>query len=351
MKIKTNISKFFVAKNAGKIYEDKLSPNGEYRLTVTAYATKKGCWSYTQGLVYKVGVDRSLFEVQRNYSSFPHSWIEHPNGHQYLVCGADYQGQTVLELDTGKRKDFVPLEAKKGVGFCWTAHCFDESSKILTVCGCVWACPYEFRFYDFSNPMNGWPEITIENDCIDEDSKWPIFEPNGIVKTYCTKTYDDDDDDDTSNKPEILRATKTLVRDGLKFKLLNEEVSEEEKIKRKKQEEYWQKYKKEMDHFKSTDPLYLASLNLAKDPAFSPEDYYSVGTTHKDWCPHFKTEERRFCRRIINTSKTTIDLEWGMVSGPIKLVIYKKGKHFEDKWFEHSVVGMEEAFKVAKQIK
>jgi len=348
----SSISKFFKPKNAGKTFVNELSPNGEYRLFVTAYATAKGCWSYSQGLVYheeEYCGGTPLFEVQRNYSSFPFSWIEHPNGHQYLICGADYQGQTVLELDTGKRIDFLPPEAKEGCGFCWVSHKFDTSTRILTVCGCVWACPYEFRFYDFSDPMKGWPEIALKDDCIYDDLKWPTFESDGTIKTYCTETNDDDDDDeeDSTSKPEVIRSVKTLVREGLTFKILSEEVSEKEKIKKAKQEESHRLYEEKMKIFKETDPLYLRHLELIKDKAFSPESHYGIGVTHKDWCPHFKVEEKRFCRRIMASKKIVIDLEWGMYTGPIKLVVYKNGKFVGDKWFEHSVEGLEQAFKVA----
>lgn len=347
--IKTSISKFFTPKHRGAEFIDKFSPDGKYRLVVTSYSTTKGCWSYTQGLIYSAYKVEPLFEVQRNYSSFPYTWINHPNGHQYLVCGADYQGQTVLELDTGKRRDFVPEEAKKGVGFCWVDYRFDETFKILSVAGCYWACPYEYKFYDFSDPMNGWPELETE-ESVDDDNKWPTFEPDGTIKTYSTKTYNDDDDDeeDTKDKPEVLKATKTFIREGSKLRLLNEDVSEEEKIRRQKNEEGWKKYNEKIKIFKESDPLYLCCDKLVKDKALSPEDYYSTGITHKDWCPHFKIEEKRFCRRIVKKDKITIDLEWGMYTGPIKVVIYKKGKHFGDKWFDHSVEGMENAFKEIK---
>jgi len=348
-----SISKFFTHKNMGKVFGDYLSPNNKYRLVLTPYSTKKGCWNYTQGLVYHVGTDKPIFEIQRNYCSFPYSWIDHPNGHQYLICGADYQGQTVLELDTNTRLDFIPAEAKSGAGFCWSAHRFDPTTKILTVAGCIWACPYEFRFYDFSDPMSSWQEITCDDDCIDEDNKWPTFEPNNIIKTYYTKSEEDEDSEEITSKPPVLRATKTFVREGLKLRLLNEDVSEEEKKLRKEQEEAHQRYEEKMKRFKDTDPLFLTYVNLVKDHALSPEDHCGIGITHKDWCPHFKVEEQRFCRRIVqskkNKKKLTIDLEWGMYSGPIKIVIYnKKGNHTEDKWFEHSEDGMCQAFKTIK---
>jgi hypothetical protein len=333
-------------------YGDYLSPDGKYRLVIASYPTRKGCWDYTQGLVYRVGADKPIFEVRRNYASFPYSWIDHPNGHQYLVCGEDYQGQTVLELDTGKRVDFRPSEAKTGGGFCWSETRFDQATKILTVCGCIWAWPYEFRFYDFSDPMKGWPEIVPDDEC-SEDSRWPTFEPDSVIKTYYTKAEEEDEDgNEIPDKPPVLRATKTFVREGLKLRLLNENVSEDEKTLRKEREEAHQKHEEKMKRFKETDPLFLAYAKLVKDRALSPEDSCGIGITHENWCPHFKLREQRFCRRIVQNKKKklTIDLEWGMDTGPIKLVIWKKRNHSEDKWFEHSAEGMNQAFKTVKEI-
>src|SRR5690606_34715896 len=120
----------------------ELSPSGNYKLIIISYGTQKGCWDYTKGDVYD-SQNNLIFEVKRNYSSFPFLWIEnHSNGNTYLVCGEDYQGQTVLELNTGKRLDFLPEAAKKGHGFCWADYRYHKESNILTVCGCFWACSY-----------------------------------------------------------------------------------------------------------------------------------------------------------------------------------------------------------------
>ena len=180
------------------------SPSKKYNLVVTAYKTKEGSWNYTEGSVFyehsymfnNVPINRSIFIsnslVQRNYSSFPFLFIEdHPNGHDYLICGENYQGQTVVELDTGKRKDFLPKEAKKGQGFCWSRYDLDRDSMILTVDGCHWACPYEFRFFDFSNPMNGWPEIKI-NGYVDSSNIWPtITNSDDETVIDCYETYEE----------------------------------------------------------------------------------------------------------------------------------------------------------------
>lgn len=324
------------------------SPSGRYQLAVTLHSTSPGSWSYAKGKVLRDGL--LLTEVCRNYSSFPFTWVEgHPNGHDYLICGADYQGQTVIELDTGKRRDHMPEEAKQGHGFCWAESRFDKTTSMLVACGCVWACPYEFRFYDFTDPMSGWPEVE-SGEYIEEDIRWPSFEPDGTVKCYQTERPDDDDDDETEKNERSIAATKTFKREGPKLTLLEEWVSDGEKDLRQKRDEGNRKYEQEVANFKATDPLYLAYLELVEDPSLSPEDHMGIGITYEGWCPHFTGKERRICRRIVTKKPFTIELEWASDSGPIKLGIHKEGKRLEDKYFEHSTAAMAEAFAYAKGI-
>ena len=133
--------------------EIEISPSGRYKLTTSKYSTKKGCWNYSRGIVSNIN-EKIITDVKRNYSHFPFAWAEdHPKGHDYLICGEDYQGQTIIELDTGKRINHFPKEAKKGFGFCWAAMFPSPDKLTLAVEGCVWACPYEVLFVDFSNPM------------------------------------------------------------------------------------------------------------------------------------------------------------------------------------------------------
>lgn len=338
----------------GKIQE-RLSPSEQYKLVVQVFSFEKG-WNYSKGSVFRKGSDEPLFEVFRNYGHFPFLFIEgHPNGHAYLVCGEDYQGQTILELDTGQRRDFLPVAGAVGHGFCWTDMQFNAATQMLVVDGCIWACPYEYRFYDFSDPMSGWPEVEPEVG-IYADDKWPEVDADGTIRCFQTEeAYDEDDDDDEpADEKRPIAAIKTFQRDGLKLKLVEEWLSETEKKRRADNEEARQKYEQWLKDFKAGDPLYLTMLERLKDPAFKPEDYISIGVTHDRWCPDFDKQERRVCRRIVKREDYdqpgfTVDLEWGADTGPIKLVIFKDGKHIEDKFFEHSVEGMNQAFSYAKE--
>ena len=139
------------------------SPSGRYTLHVTQHAEGPNTWSYARGRVYAGEV--LIAEICRNFGHFPFAWIEHhPSGHAYLIGGEDYQGQTVIELDTGRRAEHLPPEADEGVGFCWVAFEASPSGLTLAVDGCYWACPYELRLVDLSDPLAGLPVLTYIDD-------------------------------------------------------------------------------------------------------------------------------------------------------------------------------------------
>ncbi len=351
---------FFDPKNAAPDKRrEVLSPSGKYKLVITPYATNPGSWSYTQGLVYRKDDDQLIAEIRRNYSAFPNTWVEgHVNGHDYLIAGEDYQGQTVVELDTGKRRDHLSDGTDKGHGFCWGSHKYEPSMQILVVDGCIWACPYEFRFYDFSDPMSGWPELETKK-CIFSDRMEPSFEPDGTIKCYQTEASEEDEDDDEGTipkRPPGIASFVRLKREGLALVEVEEWVSDAEKERRIKRAESERKYNEWTRNFKATDPLYLAYIELVKDPALSPESYESIGQIYEGWSKDYVRPilgERRWCRRIVYAKKSkgyTVDLDWGVEIGPVKLTIFKDGKTLEDKFFEHSVAGMNEAFAYTKAL-
>jgi len=322
-----------------------VSPSGKYKLVLVNYAVEAG-FGRRQGRVYRQGQEAPLTLVNRNYVSFPHLFIEgHPNGHSYLVCGEDYQGQTVIELDTGRRLDFLPEDADKGWGFCSASFAFDAGTGLLVVDGCIWACPYEFRFYDFSDPMAGWPELDTGEEMIDADELPPVFAPDGTILTHQTAE---------GEEPRAVVATKVFRREGPKLVLVREDVTPAEAERREAAHKAQEAYDAWWAGYKAEDPLYLASRALMKEPPFTASDHDSIGQTHDQWCAHWKGKEKRICRRIHQGKKPgqgyTFDLEIAHLSGPVKLDIYKDGKTQEPAFFEHSVQGVEQAFAHARDL-
>lgn len=334
------------------------SPSGRYTLTISSVETQPGCWKYTMGIVHRTLSDGGnldlLARVDRNYSSFPFLWIEdHPNGHDYLVCGADYQGQTVIELGTradvappepcALRRDFLPEEAKQGHGFCWVEYKFDREAQVLVANGCIWAAPFEYRFYDFSDPMNGgWPEISLPDNCIYDEGVEPIFQSDGTI--LC---FEQREDEDTEEKSVV--ATQTYRREGLRLVLVSEWVDDAEKVRRAEAAARKLAYEAAWEEYKQTDPLYLLVATRRAADGFL-DDYIGVGVTYDGWCPDFSGREGRICCRLADKKShgVVIDLEWGRKTAPIKLIVWPDDGQPTPRWFPHSVEGMAEAFDAAK---
>lgn len=334
---------------------EHLSESGRYRLVVTPFTTGKGTWNYSQGLVYRVGEELPIAEVRRNYGHFPFLFVEdHPNGHQYLVCGEDYQGQTVIELDTGKRRDTLPEEARQGWGFCWAEYKFHPATQTIVVDGCFWGGGYEYKFYDFSDPMAGWPLVEIDF-CVDADERPPTFEEDGTIKCYQTKDPHEDDEDyegDTPVEDRVLASIVTLRREGSKLVKADEWVSEAEQQYRAEQEAFRVKHEQQWKEYRATDSLYTLSMELRSNPAFDEKCSEGVGVTFSGWGEdYWDGRESRVCLDLIrhHKRKPTIELEWATKTGPIKLIVWQK-KLFQKqpvkivRWFEHSEQGMRDAF-------
>jgi hypothetical protein len=147
------IEPFFSAENCvpGSA-ETSDSPSGTFRLETCNCSTGRGDWEYSRGVVKRVTDGTVIADVKRNYGLFWHSWVEHADGNEYLLCGEDYQGYLVINLTAGACKTYFPEEGHKGNGFCWAAAYPSPDTLVLAVEGCYWACPTEIVFYDFQNP-------------------------------------------------------------------------------------------------------------------------------------------------------------------------------------------------------
>jgi len=125
----------------------------KYRLVISHYKTEPGRGGLSKGEVF-CG-DKLIATVKRNYDDFWHYFVlNHPKtGHDYLLCGEDYQGYNVINLTTGENRVYIARAALDGIGWCIIqAMNFDAETCKLTMDGCIWACPFETITFDFSNP-------------------------------------------------------------------------------------------------------------------------------------------------------------------------------------------------------
>lgn len=152
---------------------DVVSPSGKYQLSKTSYKTGKGYWNFTRGVVIELSNGEVIADIKRNYSHFWHLFVEHPNGNEYLLCGEDYQGYTVVNLTKRMTRSYLPDSAQFGAGFCWIHADFFSDGLELRVDGCYWGAPEETVYYDFRNPDElPLPELRrawIESDDDEDD--------------------------------------------------------------------------------------------------------------------------------------------------------------------------------------
>lgn len=354
---------FYIKENERNEFQKEiLSPSGKFKLLIRMYGTKPGCWNYSRGTVYNIENNEEVCDIKRNYSTFHHGFIT-KNNQEWLISGRCYMSQTIVNLET--KKEYSP---KNNDEFCWAGpYLLSPDEKTLVVGGCYWAAPYEYKLFDFSNPEEGWPELIIEHDeYLTLDSyKYPIF-TNNVMTFYKTsriymplnkdedyltpEEFDSIKDADFKNKEnwkieENVRLSYKREENGLI--LVEKWISEEEKSRREQAEINRKAWEKQLLEFKTKDPLYLEFKRLLSTLNLPVEEWESHGITYKDWCPNFKETETRWCKRIVNSTSITVDLEWAIKTGPIKLILYKDGKHLENKFFEHSVIEMQNAFNYA----
>lgn len=152
--------------------EEHISPSGRYKLIVTVHPTQPGVIERTLGRIFSTNSDVQIVEVRRNYRRFPFAWVEnHPHdGRDYILCGEDYQGQTLVDLTSGTKESTLPSMAGMGGGFCWASIHPSPDRNALAVTGCFWGAPYECVFYDFRIPK--LPVLELERFDYDKFHGW-----------------------------------------------------------------------------------------------------------------------------------------------------------------------------------
>ncbi len=93
------IERFFVPENRiANSDKTVISPDGHYELEIYRYSTGPKSWDYSRGVVKRLSDNKVIADIKRNYGHFWYAWVKHPNGNEYLLCGEDYQGYSIVNL-------------------------------------------------------------------------------------------------------------------------------------------------------------------------------------------------------------------------------------------------------------
>ncbi len=192
------------------------SPSGKYTLKVltkrlpsTVYPKNLGVDTVvSEGIVTNAN-GTLISKIERNFSSFDHSFVL-KDDQEYLITGRHYLGQTVINLDTGEEYNDPTYESGanyRSTEFIWIKCWLDPTGTTLIVNGCHWGGPSLYKFYDFSNPSEGWPQLEApylyEGD---PDQNGPHFYEDGSFSLLI------EDDEGIPEKVVVLkRENNTLI--------------------------------------------------------------------------------------------------------------------------------------------
>lgn len=348
-----------------------VSPSGKYKLIIRNYSTKEGAWSYTRGQVIELVTDRLVADVKRCYSSFLYAFVTKDDA-EYLVAGRSYMGQTVVNLSTCQEvsdPDFykAPEEDRKtdsefgnyhGHEFCWAEITPFFDSNTLFVDGCHWACPYEYRFYDFTDPMKGWPGLKIVGSTLGIEHLAP--------DDFENLDYDEDADEGPASEyttvkiehhphqPEVKFTNPDLQivlrRDGDCMRVVSE-WSSERRIKRIAEAEAAHKaHQEKFLNARDNAPFYVWLKAQKADGIQSDGSYashYPSINDRNNGDPNWLYPGIRFEKAGAPKRATTATVKWGIDAGEIYVEVWTYGKGSEKTMFERSQTGLEAAYAFA----
>lgn len=141
--------------------QERLSPDGRYKLLIKPIARTPGCWNVLEVEVRRAADDALIGTTTRDYPNPSILHFVQQDGVDYLVISEHYHGgYGVMNLATGEKALYDPRDgraegAPREEYWCWAAPVsHDAEAKELIIAGCYWACPYDRITFDFSNPMS-----------------------------------------------------------------------------------------------------------------------------------------------------------------------------------------------------
>jgi hypothetical protein len=134
-----------------------LSPSTRFRLEIVHRSTSADNAYYSIGSLYRES-DQSLITTIRkhNDNKFQHCFFGR-NSEEWFFTGTHYS-QTLVNLNTGQ---VFENSMQNSNGFLWLNVSASPKGDVLIVDGSIWNGPKEYRFFDFRNPNDGWPEIDM----------------------------------------------------------------------------------------------------------------------------------------------------------------------------------------------
>ena len=171
------MDKIYTNENRLNAYTNvKVSPSGKYYVKIELYKINPVKnednrfiyrTNYSRGLVIRVADNKQIFDIKRNYSSFPFHFFQR-DGDEWLICSRKYLSQSFINLD--KEVEYErPVEAS--TEFCWTKYYISPDGNTIATDSYELEGYSKYKFYDISNLESGnCSEIKCDDFLFIDDS-------------------------------------------------------------------------------------------------------------------------------------------------------------------------------------
>jgi hypothetical protein len=271
--------------------------------------------------VVRVADDHVICDLVRNLDIFHHTFVT-KGDRELLIAGRSYMSQTIVDLDRGLEHE-PPGDHHDGSGFCWIKCSLSPDGTTLAVDGCVWACPYEIRFFDFTDPARGWPELPIVGgDTVDpSDARPPVWVDARTVDVH------------RSDREQAPQERTRLERRGQAMIAVDHWVSGDEQVRRANearargaQDAWW-------EAFRATEAMYLRLVELVRVHAL-PSSTLGLRPGAHRIIEYFRREDPR----------ASADLHWDLDEATLTVQLYDAaGTRARQEPFPHTIAGIEAA--------
>ncbi|USE35640.1 hypothetical protein [Endozoicomonas sp. SCSIO W0465] len=170
--------------------------NEKYQLETGVYS-KRGQWGLSNIKITRCSDGEVLVDLLRNFLD-PLHFPFRCRDQDWILTGHSYMSPVLVNLSTGNTYE------QKGDqyfswNFIWQAVRASPEGNTLTVLGLLWGgFPQEIRFFDFSNPDQGFRELRSAHYVVPtrgEQGVWPTWETtenNDSIANLCMQEHESD---------------------------------------------------------------------------------------------------------------------------------------------------------------
>ncbi len=292
------------------------SPSGRYQLAIHDLERE------SRGVVTRLSDGAVVCDLTRNYGMFHHTFVT-KDGRDFLIAGRSYMSQTIVDLDRGAEYE-PPGDQEDGMAFIWVACFLSPDGTTLAVDGCIWACPYELRFFDFTDPAAGWPELRADTLDAPSDARPPAW--------LDARTIDVHHHDHDQQPHERTR----LERRGDEMVVVEHWLSDEEQARRAEAARRSAELDAWWTTFRTSDPMYLRLVELVRSHALPGDTLEGRPGAHRIV---------QYFRRV--DPKASADLHWDIEPATIGVQLYDAaGNRAQEHRFAGTLEGIEAAIAV-----